>query len=61
MHKITISIDDETMAIVDRLAKKFSLDRSSVLRAIVRMMGPYLKMEAAYGIQAEGGEDTERS
>lgn len=61
MQKITITVDGETMAIIDRLATKFSLDRSSTIRAIVRVIGPYLKMEAAYGVQTESGEDTERT
>lgn len=62
MQKITISIDEYTLSLIDWVAARYSLDRSSAIRAICRAVAPYMNKRAGeYGVQTSSGEDTERA
>lgn len=61
MQKITITVDERTLQIIDRTAARFSLDRSSAIRAIVCTLGAFIGGGVADGIQAESRTDSKQS
>lgn len=62
MQKITISIDRDTLNLIDWVADQLALDRSSTIRALCRAASPYMHERASEnGIQAESRTDSKQS